>query len=322
MEQKNSALVFVYFSTSSKDHQEKLQRLCQEQNFFFERVETLQNREALQKSIALRDKKSGFVFYTPGFLSSHSFPLHPGKPNSSSGHRAFFALQEACDFALRFGCSGMLSLPLSKEWVIRSGKTKFRGHTDYLAKRFRSKVLMLMHGRDLSVIPLTVHIPLAKAAPQLKKVIGKMPLTELLKQVRQLPEYQRGNWALCGLNPHAGENGLIGSEEKFLKQFCQRLSHAGLFVDGPLAADALFSPLKRIKYRLILSCYHDQGLIPFKALEGAEGVNCTIGLPFLRTSPDHGPAFDLAGQKKADTRSMYRALELAVEGFSPRIRDG
>ena len=327
---KHSELCFIYCNTSSEEHRKKLQSLCQNRGLPFQTI----NDIAVYRNLSISKKeKNGFIFYTPSspkpsFHHQHISPqgthqqkelsqVRSGQPSPYSGHLAFRALQDSCDFALEFGCDGMLSLPLSKEWVSRSGQAKFRGHTDYLAERFGCEVLMLMHGIKLSVIPLTVHVPLVEAAGQLKKVIAQETLPQLLKQVRQLQCYQKGSWALCGLNPHAGENGLIGSEEKFLKKLAQKLCNEGLPIDGPLAADALFMPLNRSKYRLILSCYHDQGLIPFKALEGIAGVNCTIGLPFLRTSPDHGTAFDIAGQKKADTRSMYRALELAVQDFKP-----
>ena len=312
---EHSGLCFIYFNTSSEKHKGKLQNLCQNKGLSFYEMNNL---AAYRDLNVLSNEKNSFIFYTPS--ASSAFPYQdvpPGQASPYCGHLAFRALKESCDFALEFGCDAMLSLPLAKEWVVRSGESKFRGHTDYLAERFGCEVLMLMHGTQLSVIPLTVHIPLIKAARQLKKVAAKAALPRLLKQVRQIPDYQEGNWALCGFNPHAGENGLMGSEEKFLKKLTQKLRKEALPVEGPLAADALFMPSKRRKYRLILSCYHDQGLIPFKALEGTAGVNCTIGLPFLRTSPDHGTAFDIAGQKKADTRSMYRALELAVQGLEP-----
>ena len=313
--ERNPPFCFIYFNTSSKKHEEKLEALCQKGGLSFDRLEIESLAENLEEQTR---KKPVFIFCTPPPKLSVSGKVLQGEPDPYSGHLAFRALEEACNFALNFGCDGMLTLPLSKEWVCRSGESNFRGHTDYLAERFGRELLMLMRGLELSVIPLTVHIPLKTAPRQLKKTLRKKALPGLLREVRSLPDYQEGDWALCAFNPHAGENGLMGSEEKFLKEFSQKLRKQGISVDGPLPADSLFMPLKRLKYRLILSCYHDQGLIPFKALEGTTGVNCTIGLPFLRTSPDHGPAFDLAGQKKADTRSMYRALELCIEGFGKK----
>lgn len=322
-------LCFIYFNTSSSSvpthnggHKEKLKSLCQKRGILFQAL-AIDESKAYQDIRGIKNTKISFIFCSSPSRTSHdTFPknkrprdIRRGEPSPYSGHLAFQALKQACDFALEFGCDAMLNLPLSKEWVVRSGKSGFRGHTGYLAERFSCEVLMLMHGLRLSVIPLTVHIPLAKASRQLKKIIAKPALVGLLGKVGQISDYQKGGWALCGFNPHAGENALMGSEEKFLKRFSQKLCQQGLPVAGPFAADALFTASNRAKYRLILSCYHDQGLIPFKALEGSAGVNCTIGLPFLRTSPDHGTAFELAGKKKADTRSMSRALELAVFGF-------
>lgn len=241
--------------------------------------------------------------------------VQPGVPSPTSGQLAFRALEQACDVALARPVRGLVTLPLSKEWVVRSGVTGFHGHTDYLGERFGCATLMLMHGRELSAIPLTVHIPLGAVSRELRRVLYEPALFELLQRVRNLGAYRNGPWALCGLNPHAGEGGELGREElDFLNERADAMRSAGLPVEGPFPADALFFPERRARYRLALACYHDQGLIPFKALEGAHGVNVTIGLPIVRTSPDHGTAFDIAGRNCADPRSFCAALECAVSG--------
>lgn len=241
--------------------------------------------------------------------------VRPGLPSPASGRLAFRALEQACDVALTRPVRGLVTLPLSKEWVVRSGVAGFHGHTDYLGERFGSSTLMLMHGRELSAIPLTVHIALGAVSAELRRKLYDPDLFDLLLRVRKLAAYRSGPWALCGLNPHAGEGGELGREElDFLNERADAMRSAGLPVEGPFPADALFFPERRARYRLVLACYHDQGLIPFKALEGARGVNVTIGLPIVRTSPDHGTAFDIAGRNSADPRSFCAALDCAVSG--------
>ena len=245
------------------------------------------------------------------------------------GAISFKALELACDFALFHPCSGILTAPISKERINlasgaknndNSGTNDFTGHTEYLAKRFNSDVLMLLHGKKFSVIPLTVHIPISKVPEKLFELTKNENLQKfikLLQIIKKMPSYQNTNWALCALNPHAGENGLMGNEElKFLNNFSENLKNEGLPISSPLPSDTLFMKPNLNKYRLILTCYHDQGLIPFKALEGETGVNWTIGLPLIRTSPDHGTAFDIAGKNIANHESMSEALQIILENYN------
>ena len=341
--QKTQETVLIYFSTDINEHSQKIKSICQEKEIFFTKYE-IQTREKFFLELkfssicttgvlfcditkwasAMQEKKNFFrkmyKMQSKDEKRTRKFSSSPipkelisGNPNQSSGSFAFHSLQIACDFAMRYGCNGMLTAPLSKEWVIRSGQKNFCGHTGYLSRYFQKPTMMLMHGRDWSVIPLTEHIPLRKVPSRLKQKIRNPSLFHLLKKVKNLPEYGFP-WALCALNPHAGENGLIGREEKdFLRNWVEQLNQEGLFVEGPISADALFVERNLKKYRLILSCYHDQGLIPFKSLQGKDGVNCTIGLPFLRTSPDHGPSFDIAGKNQADSTSMEQAFHLLLQ---------
>ena len=241
-----------------------------------------------------------------------------GKPTQFSGQLAFLALKKACTL-IKSNISeisqfSLVTAPLSKEWIIRSGLTEnFTGHTGYLAEQFDCEVLMLMHGRNFSVVPLTEHLPLNSVTTALKKRLSSKKFQSLLVDLSKRPVFQGKAIALCGVNPHCGEGGLIGDEEStILKPFLNKLLDQNLSITGPLSADTLFMAQQLKNYRLILACYHDQGLIPFKALEGDRGVNVTIGLPFLRTSPDHGTAFDLAGKEMANAESMINALALIV----------
>jgi 4-hydroxythreonine-4-phosphate dehydrogenase len=237
------------------------------------------------------------------------------KAGPQSGLLSFQALQQALEFAKKHEIAGLLTLPLSKRFVMEGTGLSFDGHTSCLRDFFScAEVLMLMHGVNFSVVPLTEHIPLKEVPERLLKRLQSPELPGLLLEILKLPSYAGAAIALCGLNPHAGENGLIGKEEQLFAEIMENWQASGLRVDGPVSADAVFLPQIRAKYRLILSCYHDQGLIPFKALEGRGGVNVTIGLPFLRTSPDHGPAYDLAGKGIASTESTRNAFAFLQQG--------
>jgi 4-hydroxythreonine-4-phosphate dehydrogenase len=190
----------------------------------------------------------------------------------------------------------------------------FLGHTEFLSDYFGRPVLMLMHGKSLSVIPITVHVPLMEVSGALKRKMNDPDFLANLKILARWKELE-GRWALCGMNPHAGEDGLLGREElDFMRERADHWRREGLPLDGPLASDGIFQQFHENRYRLVLAAYHDQGLIPFKALEGKQGVNCTVGLPFVRTSPDHGTAFDLAGRGLADPSSFLAAFGLVQSG--------
>ncbi len=241
--------------------------------------------------------------------------VEPGRPSPESGRLAFQALEAACDWIHDHGCSGLLTAPLSKEHVHQAGQTGFSGHTGYLASRFHCNVLMLMHGQNFSVLPLTVHIPIKEVSAQLKATVERPDLVREIRSIMDRPAFKGKKLALCGLNPHSGEGGLLGTEEQdYLMEFAERLRANQMDVDGPLSADGLFTEGSRKNYRLILACYHDQGLIPFKSLEGMNGINVTTGLPFLRTSPDHGTAFSIAGKGIASPASMIQSYRAIVQG--------
>lgn len=236
-----------------------------------------------------------------------------GSPGRGSGMLAFEALRCGVDYIEQESCAGLLTAPISKEWVCRAIEREFPGHTDYLADRFHTNVLMLMHSDRFSVVPLTIHIPLAAVPEQLKRIVEDDSTLELLMRLARMESYRNRRFAVCGVNPHSGEGGMLGREESdFLDRAVDRWRERGLPVDGPLPADAAFLEENRREYRLILCGYHDQALVPFKALEGRNGVNVTIGLPFLRTSPDHGTAFSLAGSGTCDPTSIRNALHLLV----------
>ncbi len=225
---------------------------------------------------------------------------------------AFLALKRACDHAHAYGTTGLLTAPLSKAWVAEAVRASFPGHTDYLSERFGRRVFMIMHSREISVIPLTIHVAFSDVPRALRSVLSDPEITELLQSLHKSNMFP-GEWALCGLNPHAGESGHLGTEEQdFIEGCAESWRSRGLPIAGPLPGDSVFEPENRRRFRLIFSTYHDQGLGPFKALVGRRGINVTWGLPFFRASPDHGTAFDIAGRGAADPASMEEALRFLL----------
>jgi 4-hydroxythreonine-4-phosphate dehydrogenase len=192
---------------------------------------------------------------------------------------------------------------------------QFPGHTEYLARAFDAKrVGMMFVSNRLKTIIVTRHIPLRRVHLNVttKNVFDTICLAE--KALKQHFRIRRPKLAVCGLNPHAGEKGEIGDEE--ITQIIPAIRKAkqkNIIVTGPLPADTLFAPERSNKYDAIIAMYHDQGLIPIKTLYFSELVNLTVGLPFIRTSPAHGTAFDIAGKNKADPSSMAAAIKLAAE---------
>jgi len=232
-----------------------------------------------------------------------------GKPSVYSGKCAFNSLLSAINMQKQYG-GDIITLPLSKEWVIASGIKNFKGHTEVFAEKYNSKTFMLMYGKSLKVIPLTTHIPLNSVS----KALAKIKIVPLVKAIQKSYLLKSPRIGFCGLNPHAGENGKIGTEEKtIILPFIKEMKEQGLNVEGPISADSLFIPEISKNYGLIFACYHDQGLIPFKSLEGKNGINVTLGLDFLRVSPDHGTAFDIAGKNIADPESFIQCIKVLTK---------
>ncbi|PJZ85429.1 PdxA family dehydrogenase [Leptospira harrisiae] len=250
----------------------------------------------------------------PGFYSlpwsdskkPRSFVL--GKPSKFSGQMAYDSLLAAMDLQKELGAD-LITLPLSKEWVQKAGIKGFRGHTETLAEYYKRPTFMMMSGEKLNVIPLTTHVPLKDVVKELKKFSWK----ELATAMTSSPFLKNPKIAYLGLNPHAGEGGKIGDEEStILASGAKILRKAKYSVEGPLSADSAFLPGAKA-YELYLAGYHDQGLIPFKLLEGKKGVNITLGLDFTRVSPDHGTAFDIAGKGISDPTGLISCLERLTE---------
>ena len=212
------------------------------------------------------------------------------------------------------GIDAMVTAPISKTSWSLAGFDRWPGHTEYLQSKTKSKrVAMMFPAEQINTVLATIHIPLMDIRNQL--TIGRVfDAIDLGHDAMRQLGVSKPKIAVCGLNPHAGEGGLFGDEEqRLIRPAIDVAIKAGIDARGPFPADALFTPANLAKYDLFVAMYHDQGLIPVKMLAFDSAVNTTLGLPLIRTSPDHGTAFDIAGRNKADAGSMKSAIRLAVE---------
>lgn len=237
-----------------------------------------------------------------------------GESTPEAGKYAFISIKQATEDAIEKKVDAVVTAPINKH-NIQSEDFKFAGHTEYLAQTTKSDdSLMLLVDGDLRVGVVTGHIPLKEVSNQLTKKKIEKKLSIMEKSLRVDFGISKPRIALLGLNPHAGDNGVIGSEDdEILKPLIQEWKEKGKLVYGPFPSDGFFGNGTFKKFDGVLAMYHDQGLIPFKTLAFANGVNYTAGLPIVRTSPDHGTAYDLCGKNQADETSMRQALFLALE---------
>jgi len=238
----------------------------------------------------------------------------PGKPNAAGAKASLNALQKGVELLKKGTISRLVTAPVCKETIVRI-RPSFQGHTEFLADAFGVKNSGMMFVADkLRTIVVTRHIPLCKVSQAVNAagVYNTIKLTHAA--LKNTFNIKRPVIAVCGLNPHAGEGGTIGREEiKNIIPAIKKAKRRQMNVCGPFAADTLFSPDVTDRFDCIVAMYHDQGLIPVKTLRFKKLVNLTIGLPFVRTSPAHGTAFDIAGKKKADPSSMCEAIKLAAQ---------
>jgi 4-hydroxythreonine-4-phosphate dehydrogenase len=236
--------------------------------------------------------------------------------SSVAAESAMAALTEGANRSLAGELDGIVTAPLNKESIIKLGRS-FTGQTEYfssLANCSRTAMMLLGHDdreRWLRVALVTTHLPLRAVAGNITtdKILQTIELAAQSCRDLNLP---RARVAVCGLNPHAGEGGEIGREEiDFVKPAVDAAKAKGIDVVGPLAADTLFYYAYNGHYDAVVAMYHDQGLAPLKMIGFESGINWTLGLPFIRTSPDHGTAYDIAGQNKANPESMLAAINLA-----------
>ena len=236
----------------------------------------------------------------------------PGVASADAGHAAYEVITKVVEAALRHDINAIATAPISKEALALAGYP-WRGHTDLLAHLTgASRVAMLFYAESLRVVLATVHVPLAEV-PSLLSIERLIDVMELAST--ELPSFgvARPRLALAALNPHAGEHGLMGDEEaRVLEPAVAEGQARGIDVVGPLSADTVFVRALRGEFDAVVACYHDQGLIPIKLAAFGRAVNVTLGLPIIRTSVDHGTAFDIAGKGIADPSSLIEAVLLAA----------
>lgn len=240
--------------------------------------------------------------------------IQPGESTNASGKAAFLALEMAVQYLKDQYIDAVVTAPINKH-NIQSDNFNFPGHTEYFTSAFEAdESLMLLTGKDVRVGVVSGHVPLKDVSNNISKSL-------IIKKVKIMEASMKTDFgigkpkiAVLGLNPHAGEDGLLGEEEdKVIRPAVKELKNQGKLVYGPFPADGFFGKQDYKKFDAVLAMYHDQGLIPFKTLEFESGVNFTAGLPIVRTSPDHGTAYDIAGKNVANPSSMREALYLAYD---------
>lgn len=242
----------------------------------------------------------------------------PGRPNASDAPAVIESIRRSVDLVMTERACAMVTSPLSKAPLIRAG-FQHPGHTEYLGALAQEhtgakhRPVMMLWSDELSVVPVTIHIPLSEVPRALTSDLIVETARIVAHDLRTRFLIREPRLAFCGLNPHAGEDGALGSEDAdIVAPAVERLIAEGIQASGPYPADTMFHPAARQRYDVAIAMYHDQGLIPIKTLAFDKGVNVTLGLPFVRTSPDHGTAFDIAGQGVADPTSTIHALKLAA----------
>jgi len=245
-------------------------------------------------------------------------PVPVGRLSAVCGAAAVEYVRIATGMCLRNEAVAMVTAPLNKESVTLSGR-KFSGHTEYIAELCGAgESRMLLAGPRLSVVHVSTHISLRRACElDTGRILETIRLGD---QAMRLLGHSAPRVVVCGLNPHAGEHGLFGSEdEQFILPAIEAARGQGILCDGPAAPDTVFLQASRGRYDLVVAMYHDQGHIPMKLLDFDDTVNISIGIPIIRTSVDHGTAFDIAGQNKASARNMKAAMRIAASMGRSRI---
>ena len=236
-----------------------------------------------------------------------------GISTPESGKFSILSLQAATKDLMSKSIHALVTAPIQKQ-AVYSDTFPYRGHTEYFAKEFNSSYLMLLVHDNLRIGVVTGHIPLQEVSSKLSKELILEKIRIIDKALKRDFGLEKGRIAVLGLNPHAGDDGVIGKEEEtIINPAIKEAKNAGILAFGPFPSDGFFGSGQHNKFDAILAMYHDQGLIPFKTLAFSEGINYSAGFPFVRTSPDHGTAYDIAGKNEADETSFRNALFLAYD---------
>jgi 4-hydroxythreonine-4-phosphate dehydrogenase len=270
------------------------------------------------ESVTPEQARGGFDTALPVVPLEERATAAPGRPDHTSAAVSLASIRRAVRDVVERRASAIVTNPIAKAVLYRAGFSD-PGHTEYLARLAHEMMgvtatpVMMLWCPELAVVPVTIHVPL-RAVPELLTTeliveTGRIVAQDLTRRFG-LPSPRL---AIAGLNPHAGEDGLLGDEEiRVIRPAIDRLAELGIAVRGPLPADTLFHAAARRTYDTALCMYHDQALVAIKTLAFDEAVNVTLGLPFVRTSPDHGTAFDIAGTGRANPESLITSLKLAA----------
>ena len=282
------------------------------------RLQALARSLGLNVPVRLVDGFSAGSFVFRDALPVLPVPLaavpRPGTPDPANAASVIASIEQATKLALAGEAAGMVTNPIHKSSLYGVG-FPYPGHTEFLAALTGATLpVMMLASPGLRVVPITVHA-------SLRRMLDMITVERIVAVCRLTAAELRARWriasprlAVAGLNPHAGEDGTMGEEETtIIAPAIAQLREEGLDVSGPFAADSLFTPAARAGYDVAMGMYHDQALIPLKTLDMRHGVNVTLGLPVVRTSPDHGTAFAIAGQGRADPSSLIAAIDLAAE---------
>ncbi|MFA6397147.1 MAG: 4-hydroxythreonine-4-phosphate dehydrogenase, partial [Sulfurimonas sp.] len=247
------------------------------------------------------------------FKVSGEFTIHPGEVSALSGQYSYDSFLSAVELAKNKSVDAIVTLPIHKEAWMLAG-IKYVGHTDALRDLLHSDAIMMLGCEELYVALLTEHIPL-------RDVPNHITTDEVYNfLIRLHSSLKRRPIAVLGLNPHAGDHGVLGDEERFIEEAIQKANETigETIFEGPIVPDVAFTPRSRSYYKTIVAMYHDQGLSPLKALYFDEGINVSLGLPIIRTSVDHGTAFDIAYQHKALILSYTNAIKSSLNFIHER----
>lgn len=241
-----------------------------------------------------------------------------GMPTEESTKMAIESLEAATEALLNKDIDILVTAPINKDEMMKQG-FKHAGHTGYLEEKMDKKGVMFLVTEDLKVAVSTHHIPVSEVAQNISKETIKKQIKTLNQTLIEDFCVEKPKIAVLGLNPHAGDGGAIGTEEiEIISPVIQELFDNGILTFGPYPADSFFQPSNYTKFDAVLAMYHDQGLTPFKTISYEDGVNYTAGLPFIRTSPDHGVAYDIAGKNVADEQSFSEAIFTGIKIFKNR----
>jgi len=241
-----------------------------------------------------------------------------GRPTKSSGKYAFLSLEAATESLAKGEIDVLITAPINKD-NIQSDDFKFPGHTEYLESKLEGKSLMILMANNLRIGLITGHIPVSEISKTITSELIKNKINILYKTLVEDFAISKPKIAVLGLNPHCGDNGVIGKEDdEIIRPTVNEIQNEGKLVYGPYAADSFFGSDNYKNFDAILAMYHDQGLAPFKTLSFGEGVNFTAGLNKVRTSPDHGTAYDLAGKDLANINSFKEAVFMGIQIFKTR----